>query len=124
LDEFQTLTTLALANLFPELRKYHVGLTVAHQYLHQLEPDVRHAVLGNAGSIISFRVGAEDTSYLVREFHQKFEEMDLLQLPNYHIYLKLMIDGMPSNPFSAATLEPGTWDLPGPALRPSFEPEA
>jgi hypothetical protein len=63
-------------------------------------------VFGNAGSIICFRVGAEDTSYLVREFHQRFEEMDLLQLPNYHIYLKLMIDGMPSKPFSAVTLEP------------------
>jgi type IV secretory pathway TraG/TraD family ATPase VirD4 len=105
-DEFQTFTTLALANMFAELRKYRVGFTVAHQYLHQLEPDVRHAILGNAGSIISFRVGAEDTPYLVREFHQRFEEMDLLQLPNYHIYLKLMIDGMPSKPFSAVTLDP------------------
>jgi hypothetical protein len=87
-------------------RKYRVGFTVAHQYLHQLEPDVRHAVLGNAGSIISFRVGAEDSPYLVREFHERFEEIDLLQLPNYRIYLKLMIDGTPSMPFSAVTLEP------------------
>jgi hypothetical protein len=69
---------------------------------------VRHAVLGNAGSIISFRVGAEDAPYLVREFQGKFEEIDLLQLPNYRIYLKLMIQGTPSLPFSAITLEPGT----------------
>jgi type IV secretory pathway TraG/TraD family ATPase VirD4 len=106
IDEFQSFTTLALANMLSELRKYHVGFTVAHQYLHQLEPDVRHAVLGNAGSIISFRVGVEDAPYLVREFQPKFEELDLLQLPNYRIYLKLMIDGTPSASFSAVTLEP------------------
>src|SRR6266550_2665606 len=105
-DEFQSFTTLALANMLSELRKYRVGFTLAHQYLHQLEPDIRHAVLGNTGSIISFRVGAEDAPYLVREFQPKFEELDLLQLPNYSIYLKLMIDGTPSMPFSAATLEP------------------
>jgi hypothetical protein len=81
-----------------------IGFTVAHQYLHQLEPEVRHAVLGNVGSIISFRVGAEDAPYLVREFHGKFDDLYLLQLPNYHIYLKLMIDGTPSIPFSAASL--------------------
>jgi type IV secretory pathway TraG/TraD family ATPase VirD4 len=106
IDEFQSFTTLALANMLSELRKYRVGFTVAHQYLHQLEPDVRHAVLGNAGSIISFRVGVEDAPYLVREFHERFAEIDLLQLPNYRIYLKLMIDGMPSTPFSAATIDP------------------
>jgi hypothetical protein len=106
IDEFQSFTTLALANMFSEMRKYRVGFTVAHQYLHQLEPDVRHAVLGNAGSIISFRVGVEDAPYLVREFHERFAEIDLLQLPNYRIYLKLMIDGTPSKPFSAVTLAP------------------
>jgi type IV secretory pathway TraG/TraD family ATPase VirD4 len=103
-DEFQSFTTLALANMLSEMRKYRLGFTVAHQYLHQLEPDVRHAVLGNAGSIISFRVGAEDSPYLAREFHEVFEEIDLLQLPNHRIYLKLMIDGTPSMPFSAVTL--------------------
>jgi len=106
IDEFQSFTTLAVANMFAELRKYRVGFTVAHQYLNQLEPDVRHAVLGNTGSVISFRVGVEDAPYLVREFHERFEEIDLLQLPNYRIYLKLMIDGMPSKPFSAVTLAP------------------
>jgi hypothetical protein len=106
-DEFQSFTTLALANMLSELRKYRVGFTLAHQYLHQLEPDIRHAVLGNAGSIISFRVGVEDAPYLVREFQPKFDELDLLQLSNYSIYLKLMIDGTPSAPFSAVTLEPG-----------------
>src|SRR5262249_46511531 len=94
IDEFQNFTTLALANMLSELRKYRVGFTVAHQFQHQLTPDVRHAVLGNAGTVISFRVGAEDSYYLAREFQERFGEIDLLQLPNYRIYLKLMIDGM------------------------------
>jgi hypothetical protein len=63
-------------------------------------------VLGNAGSVISFRVGAEDASFLAREFQPKFDEVDRLQLPNYRIYLKLMIDGMPSQPFSATRIDP------------------
>jgi hypothetical protein len=105
-DEFQSFTTLAIVNMFSELRKYRVGFTVAHQYLHQLEPDIRHAVLGNAGTIISFRVGAEDAPYLEQEFQERFEQIDLAQLGNYRVYLKLMIDGQPSRPFSAATLEP------------------
>jgi type IV secretory pathway TraG/TraD family ATPase VirD4 len=117
-DEFQSFTTLALANMLSELRKYRVGFTLAHQYLHQLQPDVRHAVLGNTGSIISFRVGAEDSPYLVREFQAKFEELDLLRLPNYRIYLKLMIDGTPSAPFSAVTLGAAAPPYPPPYAPP------
>ena len=106
IDEFQSFTTLAMASMLSELRKYRVGFTIAHQYIHQLEPDVRHAVFGNVGSVILFRVGAEDAPYLVREFHDRFVAADFLQLPNHHIYLKLMIDGTPSAPFSAVTLAP------------------
>ncbi len=106
IDEFQTFTTLAVVNMFSELRKYRVGFTVAHQYLHQLKNDVRHAVLGNSGTLIAFRAGAEDAPYLAREFQPRFEEIDVMQLPNYHVYIKLMIDGMPSRPFSAKTLPP------------------
>jgi len=102
-DEFQSFTTLAVANMLSELRKYRVGLTMAHQYLHQLEPEIRHAVLGNAGTLISFRLGAEDAGYISREFEGRFEASDLLSLENRHIYLKLMIDGQPSRPFSACT---------------------
>jgi hypothetical protein len=105
-DEFQSFTTLALVNMFSELRKYRVGFTVAHQYLHQLEPEIRHAVLGNAGTVISFRVGAEDAPYIVEEFHERYKKIDFLQLPNYRTYMKLMIDGTPSKPFSAMTLAP------------------
>ena len=106
-DEFQSFTTLAVTNMLSELRKYRVGFTIGHQYLHQLEPDVRHAVLGNVGTLICFRLGAEDAPYFVREFVEEFEEIDLMQLPNYRIYVRLMIDGAPSKPFSAMTLPPG-----------------
>jgi type IV secretory pathway TraG/TraD family ATPase VirD4 len=104
IDEFQNFTTLMLANMMSELRKYGVGLTLAHQHLNQIAPDIRHAVLGNAGTLISFRVGAEDAPILAREFLPKFGGEDLLNLPNRSIYLKLMIDGTPSQPFSATTL--------------------
>jgi len=104
IDEFQSFTTLALANMLSELRKYRVGFTIAHQYLHQLTPDIRHAVLGNAATIISFRLGAEDAPYLSREFQGRFTDGDLVQLENYHICITLMIDGLPSKPFSAVTI--------------------
>jgi hypothetical protein len=93
-----------LANMMSELRKFGVGLVLAHQYMYQLEPDIRHAVLGNAATLISFRVGAEDAPILAKEFQPKFEVLDLINLPNYAIYLKLMIDGTPSKPFSAGAL--------------------
>jgi hypothetical protein len=104
LDEFQSFTTLMLANMMSELRKYGVGLVLAHQYLNQLEPDIRHAVRGNAGTIVSFRVGPEDATLLADEFQPAFDVLDLLNLPNRAIYLKLMIDGEPSKPFSANTI--------------------
>lgn len=105
-DEFQSFTTLMLANMMSELRKYGVGLTLAHQYMHQLEPEIRHAVLGNAATLIAFRVGPDDASVLAKEFQPVFAVEDLLNLPNHDIYLKLMIDGTPSRPFSATTLRP------------------
>lgn len=103
-DEFQNFTTLAFVNMMSELRKYGVGLTLAHQHLQQLEPEIRHAVLGNTGTLISFRVGAEDAGYLAREFQPTFDVEDLLNLPNRNFYIKLMLDGSPSRPFSGRTL--------------------
>lgn len=105
-DEFQSFTTLAVANMAAELRKYGIGLVLAHQYLHQLAPDVRHAVLGNAGTLIAFRTGAEDAGYLAREFEPVFSAEDFIGLPNHRMYLRLMIDGEPSKPFSATALAP------------------
>jgi hypothetical protein len=105
-DEFQNFTTLAIANMLSELRKFGVGMVLAHQYLHQLEPDIRHAVLGNAGTIITFRLGPEDAAFIAREFEPYFDHLDLLNLPNHDIYIKLMVDGGPMRPFSASTLPP------------------
>lgn len=101
IDEFHSFATLSFVNLMSELRKFGVGLSLIHQHLHQLDPEVRHAVLGNAGTLASFRVGAEDAPYLQREFAPEFSEYDLLNLPNFHFYLRLMIEGSPSRPFSA-----------------------
>lgn len=106
LDEFQSFTTLSLINMMSELRKYGVGLVLAHQHLHQLTPEIRHAMLGNAGTLISFRVGPEDAFVLAQEFQPQFRVIDLLNLPNHHLYLKLMIDGAPSPPFSARSMAP------------------
>ena len=106
IDEFQNFTTLSIANMLSELRKFRVGMVLAHQYLAQLDPDIRHAVLGNAGTLISFRVSPEDAVLLAREFEPVFLPLDLMNLPNRDIYVKLMIDGTPSKPFSASTLPP------------------
>lgn len=105
-DEFQNFTTLSFVNMMAEMRKYGVGLILAHQHLHQLEPDIRHAVLGNAATIVAFRVGPEDASVLAKEFQPKFGVKDLINLANRDLYLKLMIDGTPSQPFSAHTIAP------------------
>jgi len=92
--------------MLSEMRKYRLNLVLAHQYLAQVDETVRDAILGNAGTIMTFRTGLSDALLLEREFHQEFTAHDLVNLPNYHIYLKLMIDGVVSKPFSAATLPP------------------
>lgn len=106
LDEFQNFTTLTMANMLSELRKYGLSITMAHQYLAQLEEDVRDAVLGNVGTTISFRVGLHDAKAIKDQFFPKFDEHDLLNLPNFHIYIRMMIDGEPAKPFSAVTFPP------------------
>lgn len=105
IDEFQNFATRALPNMASELRKYGVGLVLAHQYLAQLEPEVRHGVLGNVGTVVVFRVGPEDAGVFAREFEPKFAPIDLMSLANHHICLRLMIDGAPSTPFSGTTIQ-------------------
>jgi type IV secretory pathway TraG/TraD family ATPase VirD4 len=106
LDEFQTFTTLSVATMMAELRKYRVGMVLANQHLSQLDPEVRDAVFGNAGTTISFRVGAADGAFLAREFAPTFAGEDFIGLPLYHIYIRLLIDGELSRAFSATTLSP------------------
>ncbi|HUW38490.1 MAG TPA: TraM recognition domain-containing protein [Rhodocyclaceae bacterium] len=115
LDEFQSFTTASIASMVSELRKYKVALTLAHQHVHQLEPDVRHAVLGNAGTVIAFRLGAEDATLFAKEFAHVFSADDFVTLPNHHAYIRLMIDGSPSKAFSSTTLHPITLEKQGTA---------
>ncbi len=105
-DEFQNFATESFTNILSEARKYRLNLTLGHQYINQMEETVRDAVFGNVGTIISFRVGAEDAEFLEKEFMPEFNSFDLVNLAKYNIYLKLMIDGMAGRPFSAETLPP------------------
>jgi len=108
IDEFQTFATMSFVSMLSELRKYRVNLTLTNQYLSQLDLSVRDSVLGNVGTLISFRVGPADAAVLGEEFAPEFSATDLMNLPNYHVYLKLMIDGVVSKPFSARTLAPSS----------------
>lgn len=105
-DEFQNFATESFANILSEARKYRLNLIIAHQYIEQLDEKVSAAVFGNVGTIMCFRVGAADAEFLVKEFTPFFEEDDLVNLTKYDIYMKLMIDGVSSSPFSASTLAP------------------
>lgn len=105
-DEFQNFATESFANILSEARKYRLALITAHQYIEQLEEEVAAAVFGNVGTIISFRVGANDAEHLAKEFAPVFVEEDIINLAKYEVYLKLMIDGVASSPFSALTLPP------------------
>jgi type IV secretory pathway TraG/TraD family ATPase VirD4 len=104
LDEFHTFTTLSLATMLSELRKYRINLTLANQYLAQIDRQILDAVLGNVGTVISFRLGPADAAFISKEFSPKLDALDFMNLPNYSIYLRLMIDGTVSPPFSAVTL--------------------
>ncbi len=105
-DEFQSFANESFANILSEARKYKLNLTIAHQYIEQMSEEVRAAVFGNVGTMMTFRVGATDAEYLEKEYAPAFTAEDLVNLGFAQIYLKLMIDGMASSPFSAHTMVP------------------
>jgi len=105
-DEFQTFATPSFAGILSEARKYRLSLILAHQYITQMDEVVRDAVFGNAGTLVTFRVGAADAEFLENEFKPSFTEEDLVNLSKYNIAIKLMIDGVASRAFSAITLPP------------------
>ena len=105
-DEFQSFANESFADILSEARKYKLNLTIAHQYIEQMPDEVRSAVFGNVGTMITFRVGAYDAEVLEKEFSPKFTADDMVNLGFTQIYLKLMIDGVSSQPFSATTLPP------------------
>ncbi|MDR3642979.1 MAG: type IV secretion system DNA-binding domain-containing protein [Candidatus Doudnabacteria bacterium] len=116
-DEFQNFATDSFATILSEARKYRLNLIVGHQYIGQLVQErntkVRDAIFGNVGTLAVFRVGAEDAEFLVKEFEPVFNEVDIVNLPKYHIVLKLMINGVASDPFSATTLSPNPETVTG-----------
>lgn len=99
-DEFQNFATQDFAVIMSEARKYHLNLTVANQFVSQMEDEVKNAVFGNVGTICSFRVGISDAGFLVKQFQPEFGEHDLLNLGTGEIYLKTQINGVPKSPFS------------------------
>ncbi len=113
LDEFQNIIIKSLGNVLTEARKYNLSLILSHQYLAQLSemafPEterIKEAIFGNVGTVISFRVGAEDAEILEREFGQEFTASDFTNLPKYNMYIKLTVDGIATRPFSAISLPP------------------
>ena len=110
-DEFQNFATQSFISVLSEARKYRLALILGHQYITQMEEEVRDAVFGNVGTLIAFRVGAEDAEWLEKEFTPEFLAADIVNLGKYNIYLKLMIDGLAGRPFSAQTMPPAP--LPG-----------
>lgn len=105
-DEFQSFANKSFADILSEARKYKLNLILAHQYIEQMEEEVRAAVFGNVGTLAVFRVGAYDAEFLEKEFAPSITAEDLVNLGIYQIYLKLMIDGVTSSPFSAVTIPP------------------
>ncbi len=103
-DEFQNFATQSFIKILSEARKYRLNLTLANQYIGQIDEDVQKAIFGNAGSMVTFGVGAGDARLMSREFGEKYEEAELVGLGNYEIVLKLSIDNHTTNPFSATTL--------------------
>ena len=106
LDEFQNITTDSISTILSEARKYKLGLTIAHQFIAQLDDKIKNSVFGNVGSICSFRVGADDAEYLKNQFEPVFTVNDLMNIDNRNAYLKMLVDGRPVRPFNIETLPP------------------
>lgn len=105
-DEFQNFSTDSFASILSEARKYRLNLVVANQFIGQLNPQVKEAVFGNVGTMMAFRTGPEDADFLVKQFAPIFDQHDLSNLPNYYVVVKLMVAGLPSQPFSMLSLPP------------------
>lgn len=113
MDEFQNFATNTISTILSEARKYRLSLIISHQFIAQLPEEIRDAVFGNVGTIASFRVGAEDSQFLEKEFEPIFNSQDLMNIDNFNFYIKMMIDGQTSKPFNIKTYPPekGNYDL-------------
>ncbi|MGC8981437.1 MAG: type IV secretory system conjugative DNA transfer family protein [Minisyncoccia bacterium] len=105
-DEFQNFAFKGVASILSEARKYRLSMVLAHQYIKQLPEEIISAVFGNIGTIMAFRIGPEDAEFLEKQFSPVFSKIDLLNIPNYNLYIKLLIDGYMSEAFNIKTLPP------------------
>ena len=110
-DEFQNFATEAFATILSEARKYHLNLTMANQYIAQMPEEVRDAVFGNVGTVMSFQVGFDDAEYISQQFGEEVMPPDLVSLSKYNAYSRVLVDGMPTNTFSLVTLPPPHMDV-------------
>lgn len=110
IDEFQNVTTPAISSILSEARKYRLSLNIAHQYITQLEENIKNAVFGNVGSMAIFRVGADDAEFLSKQVEPTFSASDILKLENRNAYLRLLVNGTPVKPFNIETLAPEKGD--------------
>jgi hypothetical protein len=110
MDEFQNVTTSSISQILSEARKYRLILIIAHQFIAQLKEEISKAVFGNVGSIVAFRVGAEDAEFLVKQFEPVFAANDLVNVDNYNAFAKILVDGVVTKPFNMQTYPPTPGD--------------
>ena len=110
IDEFQNITTDSIATILSEARKYKLSLTIAHQFIAQLQEEIRDAVFGNVGSICAFRVGQDDAEYLEKQFAPNFTAQDLASIDNFNAYIKMLVNGRPVEPFDIRLMPRQTGD--------------
>ncbi len=106
IDEFQNVTTDSISTILSEARKYRLSLNIAHQFIAQLQENIRDSVFGNVGSMAVFRVGTEDAEFLQKQFDPIFTQSDIIKLENYNAYVKLLVNGQPGKPFNLKTTAP------------------
>jgi hypothetical protein len=111
IDEFQNVTTNSISSILSEARKYKLGLTIAHQFIAQIDEGIRDSVFGNVGSIAAFRVGTDDATVLAKQFEPTFSPTDLVNIENRNAYVRLLSDGSPTPPFSMHTMKPYPTDF-------------
>jgi len=116
IDEFQNFTTDSIATILSEARKYRLNLIIAHQFIAQIQEKIRDAVFGNVGSLVSFRVGADDAEYLEKQFTPTFTKSDLINIDNFNAYAKLLIGGQTSKPFNLKIIAPQKGDVENRAI--------
>lgn len=110
MDEFQNVSTNSISAILSEARKYKLGLTIAHQFIAQLDEDIKNAVFGNVGSMATFRVGPEDAQFLEHQYKPVFDANDLMNVPNRVAYMRVLANGVPTKPFSMMTMKPPDYD--------------